>query len=111
MSETNTELSGQEQYDALIEQLLQGVDPTDYMAPSIREIVKLDMDTLKTEYDLVLQKQSNRSSNQRRMIVERYEIKLQETNLEIVQETVPAVDVATKPVKAKKIKKIDDDQK
>jgi hypothetical protein len=32
----------------------------------------MDMDTLKTEYDLIVAKQSTRSSAQRRWIAERY---------------------------------------
>jgi hypothetical protein len=36
----------------------------------------MDMDTLKSEYDLVQSKTSQRSSSQRKMIVERYEYEL-----------------------------------
>jgi hypothetical protein len=43
------------------------------MAPSLREVARMDMDTLKAEFELVQQKQSTRSSAQRRWITERYE--------------------------------------
>lgn len=76
MTETPKELSDQEQHDALLQQLMQNINPADYMTSSVREIANLSMDTLKLEYDLVLQKQSDRSSKQRRLIVERYEFEL-----------------------------------
>ena len=43
------------------------------MPPSIREVARMDMQTLKSEYDLVKAKESERSSAQRNWIVERYE--------------------------------------
>jgi hypothetical protein len=39
----------------------------------VREIAKMDIDTLKAEYDLVVAKQSTRSSAQRKWIMERFE--------------------------------------
>jgi hypothetical protein len=63
----------QEQYNAFLQELQNNIDPTDYMPPSLREVARMDMDTLKTEFELVQQKQSTRSSAQRRWITERYE--------------------------------------
>jgi len=66
----------QEQYDAFLQEFIKNVDPTDYMPPSIREVARMDMDTLKSEYDLIQSKSSTRSSSQRALIVERYEYEL-----------------------------------
>ena len=66
----------QEQYNAFLQELQNNIDPTDYMPPSIREVARMDMQTLKSEYDLVIAKQSERSSSQRRWIQERYEFEL-----------------------------------
>ncbi len=63
----------QEQYNAFLQELQNNIDPTDYMPPSLREVARMDMDTLKAEFELVQQKQSTRSSAQRRWITERYE--------------------------------------
>jgi hypothetical protein len=66
----------QEQYNAFLQEFIKNVDPTDYMPPSVRDVARMDMDTLKSEYDLVQSKTSQRSSSQRKMIVERYEYEL-----------------------------------
>ena len=66
----------QEQYNAFLQEFTKNIDPTDYMPPSIREVARTDMATLKSEYDLVTSKQSERSSAQRRWIQERYEFEL-----------------------------------
>jgi len=66
----------QEQYDAFLQEFIKNVDPTDYMPPSVQEVARMDMDILKSEYDLVQSKTSQRSSSQRKMIVERYEYEL-----------------------------------
>jgi len=66
----------QEQYDAFLQEFMKNVDPTDYMPPSIREVARMDMDTLKSEYDLIQSKSSTRSSSQRALIVDRYEYEL-----------------------------------
>lgn len=63
----------QEQYNKLLQEITQNIDPTDYLPPSIREVARMDMDTLKQEFDLVVAKQSTRSSNQRKWILERFE--------------------------------------
>jgi hypothetical protein len=66
----------QEQYNQFMEQFMKNSDPTDYMPPSVREVAKMDMNTLKSEYDLIQSKSSTRSSSQRARIVERYEYEL-----------------------------------
>lgn len=77
----------QEQYDAFLQEFIKNVDPTDYMPPSIREVARMDMDTLKSEYDLIQSKSSTRSSSQRALIVDRYEYELtKEKPTEDVQE-------------------------
>jgi len=63
----------QEQYAAFLQEFMKNVDPTDYLPPSKREIAKMDMDTLKQEYEMVQNKTSQRSSTQRALITQRYE--------------------------------------
>jgi hypothetical protein len=63
----------QEQYNKLLQEITQNIDPTDYLPPSVREVARMDMDTLKQEFDLVVAKQSTRSSAQRKWILERFE--------------------------------------
>jgi len=63
----------QEQYNELLKAITKNIDPTDYLPPSVREVARMDMDTLKQEFDLVVAKQSTRSSAQRKWIVERFE--------------------------------------
>jgi hypothetical protein len=72
----------QEQYNQFLEQFMKSIDPTDYMPPSVREIARMDMDTLKTEYEMVQARTSLRSSTQRRMIVERYEFEIKNQDAE-----------------------------
>ena len=111
MSETTTELTQEEQYQAMLQQMLAEMDPMDLMKPSQREIAKLTLDELTVEYNLVQSKLNTRSRQQRDFIVSRWEY---EQANPPQQETLPeaeVVDVTPKPVKAKKIKKIEDDQK
>ena len=63
----------QEQYNAFLQEFIKNVDPTDYLPPSVQEVARMDMDTLKQEFDLVVAKQSTRSSAQRKWILERFE--------------------------------------
>jgi hypothetical protein len=63
----------QEQYNKLLQEITQNIDPTDYLPPSVREVARMDIDTLKQEFDLVVAKQSTRSSAQRKWILERFE--------------------------------------
>lgn len=76
MNPENLSPEEQEQYDAFLQEFMKNVDPTNYMPPSIREVARLDMDTLKSEYDLIQSKSSTRSSSQRALIVDRYEYEL-----------------------------------
>jgi hypothetical protein len=75
----------QEQYNAFLQELQNNIDPTDFMPPSVREVARMDMQTLKSEYDLVIAKQSERSSSQRRWIQERYEFELTKLQAEAKQ--------------------------
>ena len=109
MTETTTELTQEEQYQAMLQQLLAGMDPMDLMKPSQREIAKLTLDELTVEYDLVQRKLNTRSRQQRDFIVSRWEY--EQTKSALAPPEAEVVDVAIKPVKAKKIKKIEDDQK
>ena len=87
MNPENLSPEEQEQYDAFLQEFMKNVDPTDYMPPSIREVARMDMDTLKSEYDLIQSKSSARSSSQRALIVDRYEYELtKEKNIEDRQE-------------------------
>lgn len=106
MTETTTELTQEEQYQAMLQQMLAEMDPMDLMKPSQREIAKLTLDELTVEYDLVQRKLNTRSRQQRDFIVSRWEYEQTKSAL-----APPEADVAIKPVKAKKIKKIDNDQK
>ena len=77
----------QEQYNQFLQQFIQNIDPTDYLPPSVREIARMDMDTLKQEYDMVQDRTSERSSTQRKLITERYEYELsKEKNVEDEQD-------------------------
>ena len=76
MNPENLSPEEQEQYDAFLQEFMKNVDPTDYMPPSVREVARMDMDTLKSEYDLIRSKSSTRSSSQRALIVDRYEYEL-----------------------------------
>ena len=76
MNLENLKPEEQEQYDQFLQQFMQNIDPTDYMPPSLREVARMDMDTLKSEYDLIQSKLSTRSSSQRASIAERYEYEL-----------------------------------
>ena len=106
MSETTTELTQEEQYQAMLQQMLATMDPMDLMKPGQREIAKLSLDELTVEYDLVQSKLNTRSRQQRDFIVSRWEYEQTKSAL-----APPEAEVAIKPVKAKKIKKIEDDQK
>lgn len=109
MTETTTELTQEEQYQAMLQQMLAEMDPMDLMKPSQREIAKLTLDELTVEYDLVQRKLNTRSRQQRDFIVSRWEY--EQTKSALAPPEAEVVDVAIKPVKAKKIKKIEDDQK
>ena len=108
MSETTTELTQEEQYQAMLQQMLAEIDPMDLMKPSQREIAKLTLDELTVEYNLVQSKLNTRSRQQRDFIVSRWEY---EQANPPQQEILLDAEVATKPVKVKKLKKIEDDQK
>jgi hypothetical protein len=62
-----------EQMEALVRQMANQFDATDFMPPSHRVIAQMPQEQLMAEYELVLAKESTRSAAQRRMIVERVE--------------------------------------
>ena len=86
MSETTTELTQEEQYQALLQQLMGTMDPKDFMKPSQREIAELSLDELTVEYDLIQSKLNTRSRQQRDFIVSRWEY--EQTKSETVEPVV-----------------------
>lgn len=62
-----------EQVEALVRQMANQFDATDFMPPSQRVIAQMPQERLMAEYELVCAKTSTRSAAQRRMIVERVE--------------------------------------
>lgn len=88
MNPENLSPEEQEQYNAFLQEFIKNVDPTDYMPPSVQEVARMDMDTLKTEYDLIQSKSSTRSSAQRKLIVDRYVYELTKTEIQNIDETI-----------------------
>ena len=88
MNPENLSPEEQEQYNAFLQEFIKNVDPTDYMPPSVREVARMDMDVLKTEYDLIQSKSSTRSSAQRKLIVDRYVYELTKTEIQNIDETI-----------------------
>jgi hypothetical protein len=73
MSEqTKSEMTPEEQYEALLQHLQNNINPMDFMTPGQREIAMLTDVELLAEYQLVHTKQSTRSRVQRDLIVDRY---------------------------------------
>lgn len=64
-------------YDEKVQEFLkymqENFDPTDFMTPTQREIATMPAEQFQAEYELVVKKESGRSSAQRRYILERYE--------------------------------------
>jgi|APGre2960657404_1045060.scaffolds.fasta_scaffold160261_2 hypothetical protein len=75
--EQNTEMSEQEQFDALLKQLQQSIDPRDFMTPTQREIAYMTTEELEEAYQQVQARESNRGRMQRELIVSRYEYEQQ----------------------------------
>ena len=75
--EQNTEMSEQEQFDALLKQLQQSIDPRDFMTPTQREIAYMTTEELEEAYQQVQARESNRGRMQRDLIVSRYEYEQQ----------------------------------
>ena len=63
----------QEAYNEFLKTIQEQIDPRDYLAPSIREIVKMPLDELEAENQLVVAKQSTRSRAQRDLISSRWQ--------------------------------------
>ena len=62
-----------EQMEALVRQMANQFDATDFMPPSQRVIAQMPQEQLMAEYELVCAKTSSRSAAQRRMIADRVE--------------------------------------
>lgn len=71
--ETQIEMTEQEKFQALVDQLQQSIDPREFMTPTQREIAYMTPEQLETEYQLVQDRVSPRSRMQRDLIVSRYE--------------------------------------
>lgn len=65
--------SYQEAMEAFLKEFSENFDPTDFMPPSQREIMRMPAEQFQAEYELVVKKESGRSAAQRRYILERYE--------------------------------------
>lgn len=70
--ETKSEMTPEEQYEALLQHLQNNINPMDFMTPGQREIAMLTDVELLSEYQLVHAKQSTRSRVQRDLVVDRY---------------------------------------
>lgn len=71
--ETQIEMTEQEKFQALVDQLQQSIDPREFMTPTQREIAYMTPEQLEIEYQLVQDRVSPRSRMQRDLIVSRYE--------------------------------------
>jgi hypothetical protein len=68
-----SEMTPEEQYEALMQHLRNTINPLDFMTPGQREIAMLTDAELLAEYALVQSKTSTRSRAQRDLIVDRYD--------------------------------------
>lgn len=71
------ETQGVASYDEKVQEFFKymqdNFDPTDFMPPTQREIMRMPAEQFQAEYELVVKKESSRSAAQRRYILERYE--------------------------------------
>lgn len=111
MSETITELTQDEQTLALLQQLMGTIDPKDFMKQGQREIVELTLDELTVEYNLIQIKLNSRSRKQRDFIVARWEYEQTKSALAPPEVTKKKSSKKPQTIEAKKIKKIDNEQK
>lgn len=75
--EPHVEMSEQEQFDAMLKQLQQTIDPRDFLTPTQREIAFMTTEELEEAYQQVQARTSNRGRMQRDLIVSRYEYEQQ----------------------------------
>jgi hypothetical protein len=80
--ETTSEMTPQEQYEMLLNQLQNSINPMDFMTPGQREIAMLTELELESEYALVQAKKSNRGRVQRDLIIDRYEYELAKADMQ-----------------------------
>jgi len=76
----NAELSPEEAYQQMVQQIYDNIDMRDFMTPTQREIAYLSIEELEAEYKLVEAKQSTRSRMQRDLIQSRWEYEQMQLN-------------------------------
>lgn len=81
---TNPELTPEEAYQAMVQQIYDNIDPRDFLTPTQRAVAYMSMEELEEEYKLIQDKQSTRSRMQRDLIEDRwmYEQKMLEEKAE-----------------------------
>ncbi len=75
--EQNTEMSQQEMFEQMMQQLQSTIDPRDFLTPTQREIAFMTAEELEEAYQQVQARESNRGRMQRELIVSRYEYEQQ----------------------------------
>ena len=81
---TNPEMTPEEAYQAMVQQIYDNIDPREFLTPTQRVVAYMSMEELEEEYKLVQAKQSPRSRMQRDLIADRwvYEQKMLEEKAE-----------------------------
>lgn len=69
---TNPELTPEEAYRAMVQQIYDNIDPREFLTPTQRVVAYMSMEELEEEYKLVQAKQSTRSRMQRDLIEDRW---------------------------------------
>jgi hypothetical protein len=69
---TNPELTPEEAYQAMVQQIYDNIDPREFLTPTQRVVAYMSMEELEEEYKLVQAKKSTRSRMQRDLIEDRW---------------------------------------
>ena len=69
---TNPELTPDEAYQAMVQQIYDNIDPREFLTPTQRVVAYMSMEELEEEYKLIQAKQSTRSRMQRDLIEDRW---------------------------------------
>ena len=69
---TNPELTPEEAYESMVQQIYNNIDPREFLTPTQRLVAYMSMEELEEEYKLVQAKQSPRSRMQRDLIEDRW---------------------------------------
>jgi len=69
---TNSELTPDEAYQAMVQQIYDNIDPREFLTPTQRVVAYMSMEELEEEYKLIQAKQSTRSRMQRDLIEDRW---------------------------------------